>query len=170
MFESYRFLFDVFHFADWVPTWLLVVIVTVNLALLLACAYIDLKKMILPNVIVFPAIGLALLTLFIWENPLTHIITAVSLGVIFGVLAQIKLRGKPLVGLGDAKLLIWLGLLLGLAVLPAIFIAGIIGLYHFWALSWSKDMKHQHIPHGPHLIAGAIIVSIICALVSGYYI
>jgi prepilin signal peptidase PulO-like enzyme (type II secretory pathway) len=133
---------------------------------LVALVVYDIKWMLLPDKIVFPLIGIALLSLivqFILGRPLNDIygiLWAVAIGGgIFGLIFLAS-RGKWIGG-GDVKL----GLLLGIVVaMPEyafllLFIASLAAtLFSLPLLIAKKLKKNSKVPFGPFLILACIVV------------
>lgn len=99
----------------------------------------DLKHYIIPDKIVFPAIGIALFyslfLLFTGDYSLSHFLSMIYAGILpalFFFLIFIISKGKWL-GFGDVKLVFFMGLFLGFpeilaALFLAVFLGGIIGI------------------------------------------
>ena len=127
-------------------------------ALVLIFVY-DLKHYIIPDKVLLPAIGIALLYRFIFNLTLVpnYLLAAVVASGFFFVLFLIT-AGRGM-GLGDVKFAILMGLLLGFSnVLVALFLAfffgAIIGLI---LLIFRKKSLKSEIPFGPFLITGTFI-------------
>lgn len=133
----------------------------------MALAVYDLKWFLLPNVIVFPLIGLAVLQIAgemvffdgTWSMVVGSIIGA---GVMSGLFCLIFFGSKGTwIGFGDVKLGIVLGLLAGgaLPALLTLFLASVIGsLAALPLVLKGKASRKSHLPFGPLLIAGLVIV------------
>jgi prepilin signal peptidase PulO-like enzyme (type II secretory pathway) len=134
---------------------------------LIALVVYDLKWTLLPNRILFPLLGVALVQAIIRIaadprpfHALTQELLAVAIdGGIFYVLFQVS--GGRWIGGGDVKL----GWLLGLIVATAgkavlvIFLASVLGTIVSLPLLAVKRLKRTStIPFGPFLVAAAIIV------------
>lgn len=134
---------------------------------LVALAIYDLKWFLLPNRILFPLAGLAILQIalqFVFFGGALGLASSALWGLAFGggvfwLLFQVS-QGKWIGG-GDVKLGWLIGLLLGgpLMSLLMIFIASLLGtLVSLPLLVTSKAGAKTRIPFGPFLIASAIIV------------
>ncbi len=119
----------------------------------------DLKHYIIPDKILFPAIGIALVYRLIFSASLffNYLLSAVIACGFFLAIYLVS-QGKWM-GFGDVKLAVLLGLLLGV---PNIF-AGLFLAFFFGAIIGvalmilkKKGLKSE-IPFGPFLIAGAFI-------------
>jgi prepilin signal peptidase PulO-like enzyme (type II secretory pathway) len=134
---------------------------------MLALAVYDFKWFLLPDTIVFPLIGLAILQvmgewLFFsgsWRGVLGGVFGAGVMSGLFYLIFTVS-KGKW-IGFGDVKLAVVLGLLAGGAVqaLLVLFVASLLGM--FWALplvAMGKASRKSHLPFGPLLIAGLIVV------------
>lgn len=133
----------------------------------LALAVYDLKWFLLPDVIVFPLIGLAVvqvlgkLTFFGggWGELLGSVIGAVVISGLFYLIFEVS-KGKW-IGFGDVKLAIVLGLLAGgaLPALLVLFVASLLGsLLSLPLVLAGKANRKSHLPFGPMLIAGLVVV------------
>jgi leader peptidase (prepilin peptidase)/N-methyltransferase len=120
---------------------------------------IDLERRLIPNAITLPAsvaaivAGLALDTSFVPEQ----LIAGVAGGGFFLLAALAYPRGM---GMGDVKLAGMLGLYLGRAVAPAIFIALISGVLVgavIIARQGAREGRKVAVPFGPFLALGALI-------------
>jgi prepilin signal peptidase PulO-like enzyme (type II secretory pathway) len=131
---------------------------------LLILAIYDLHWMLLPDKVVIPAIGVALAQLILlaaWGGPTRlwfgPILAAAAFGSVFWILASIA--GGRLMGGGDVKLVVLMGLMLGLqrtalALFIGFDVAALIGI----VLILSKRRKRSdYLPFGPFLITGTIL-------------
>ena len=133
----------------------------------MALAVYDLRWFLLPDVIVFPLIGLAVFQvlgrpLFFdgsWSDVLSAVIGVAVISGLFYLIFEIS-KGKW-IGFGDVKLGIVLGLLAGgaLPALLVLFAASLLGMLVSLPLVIAgKADRKSHLPFGPLLIAGIIIV------------
>lgn len=160
---------DVAQFIIWL-------VAGVGLAILFAY---DVKWFLLPNVVVFPLIGLGVLNaaIVLFEERF-------AASAVLGVLTScVVLSGlyyliyvfshKQWVGFGDVKLGLALALLLSdwqLAIL-ALFLANLIGTIIFLPLLVSGKLQRQaHIPFGPLLISGWAIAGLFGANILSWYV
>lgn len=125
---------------------------------LVVLASIDLKEHRLPNRIVFPSIAVALA----WQGVLhpDRMIEWLAAGAgasLFFLVPQLVYRGG--VGMGDVKLAFLIGLVLGQAVIPAIFIATVSASVAALAVLVvrGRTARKAAIPYGPFLAAGAAL-------------
>jgi leader peptidase (prepilin peptidase)/N-methyltransferase len=136
----------------------------VFVAALLVCSVIDLRHMIIPDVISLPMI--ALTPVVVWLHPDLDWQSA-AIGVAAGGLSLYAIawiywlvRHEVGMGMGDVKLLAGIGGWLGYqAIIPTVFYASILGAAFGLgavALSRERSMKTA-IPFGPFLALGAII-------------
>ena len=138
----------------------------------------DLRHYIIPDVVLFPAIGVALvyrlfgvlsfenLNLFrisdfgfrIWQLFWPYLLSALGASAFFLAIILIT-RGKGM-GLGDAKLSFLIGLMLGWPnILAALFLAFFIGaIVGVGLILWGKKTMKSQIPFGPFLISGTVIL------------
>lgn len=133
----------------------------------MALAVYDLKWFLLPDVIVFPLIGLAVVRLaggllFFDQTWLGAASSVLGAGVMSGLFLLIFVASKgKWIGFGDVKLAIVLGLLAGgaLPALLTLFVASVIGSVASLPLVIAgKANRKSHLPFGPMLIAGLIVV------------
>lgn len=130
-------------------------------------AVYDLKWFLLPDKVVFPLIGLAVVQVtgrFVffggtWQDLLGSLLGAAVISGLFLVIYTIS-RGAW-IGFGDVKLAVALGLLAGgaLPALLVLFIASLFGTVAALPLvAAGKANRKSHLPFGPMLIAGLIVV------------
>ncbi len=137
---------------------------TISAFLIVVFVY-DLEHLIIPDQAVYPAIGLALIFNFQFlifnQSPVFENAILSSLGAaIFFLLIILASKGKWM-GLGDAKLAILMGLLLGfpnilVGLFLAFFIGAIIGL---GLIIWGGKTLKSEVSFGPFLVAGTFIAS-----------
>lgn len=134
-----------------------------------ALAVYDFRWFLLPNKIVFPLIGLAVLQLLLqllffdaaWRDVLGSVLGATIISGLFYILFSVS-KGQW-IGFGDVKLAIALGLLAG-GPMPAIlllFIASLVGmLFSLPLIVQGKAGRKSYVPFGPFLLAGMVIVEL----------
>jgi leader peptidase (prepilin peptidase)/N-methyltransferase len=128
-------------------------------ALLVWLAAIDLEFRLLPNRIVLPAAGIVLGFVAVLDSSLAleHAVAALGAGAFLFVAAMFR-RGA--LGMGDVKLGLLLGAILGGSVLTALMLGfgavAIVGV-GLVARSGSKALR-QELPLGPFLALGAFLV------------
>lgn len=126
---------------------------------LVPIAVIDLDVKRIPNALTAPAAVLAIvLGALLAPHDLPEQLAAGAAALIFFMLPA--LVSKKGMGMGDVKLAAVLGLYLGRAVAPAIFIALILGVVVGVAVMTSTGVtagRKVKIPFGPFLAAGALI-------------
>lgn len=133
------------------------------LPFLLALLFIDLKHMILPNILTAIAAVLGALYLcariFVVHDLSieTAFLNHVFGGIVYAVLAYVLGQGtalflkKEALGLGDVKFFAVAGLLLGLSVLPSfLIVSGLFG--GGIGILWRWRTGRAHFPFGPALI------------------
>jgi leader peptidase (prepilin peptidase)/N-methyltransferase len=136
--------------------------------LLVALFVYDLRWKLLPNVLVFSLIGLAVVDVLIqifglsdsalrMQTLINHILGLIPITGVYGLLYFVS-KGR-LVGFGDVKLGIFIGLILGWqSALLVLFIANVLGtLVVVPLMSARKLKKNSRIPFGPFLIAATFI-------------
>jgi leader peptidase (prepilin peptidase) / N-methyltransferase len=126
---------------------------------LVPIAVIDLDVKRIPNALTAPAAVLAIvLGALLAPSDLPEQLAAGAAALIFFLLPT--LLNKKGMGMGDVKLVGVLGLYLGRAVAPAIFIALILGVVVGAAVVASKGVtsgRKTKIPFGPFLAVGALV-------------
>jgi len=140
-------------------------------AALVAITLIDLEHRIIPDRILAPvAVAAVILTAIFRPGQLPeHLIAATAAG---GVLFLVVLAYPKGMGMGDAKLLAVMGLVLGRSVAPALFVALLAGTavgVVVMARRGVAEVRHTTIPFGPFLALGGL-VALFCgpALVNAY--
>ena len=133
------------------------------LALILLFAT-DLDQRLLPDVITYPLVALALVGFVLGIGPYVHdpielgFAAAAAVGMpLFLYLLSIPF-GAGAIGLGDLKLLVSVGLLGGpLRLLVGLIGGALIGAFAIVALIVLRRITlRSYVPYGPFLIAGAI--------------
>lgn len=148
-------------------------VIYVFLATLLVISFIDYDYYIIPNVISYPGTTVGLLLAIvsqftgIFSFPVVPDAYQSALGVLggAGVLwfiseAYFRLRGKDGLGLGDVKLLMMIGALLGLpAAAYTVFIGSVLGSLGALCMLciFGRKMWAKHIPFGPYLAMAAAL-------------
>jgi leader peptidase (prepilin peptidase)/N-methyltransferase len=132
--------------------------VMVMLVALVPVVVIDLEHKLIPNLITYPAAALAL-TFAILDNPerwWVPVAAAAGAAIFLATLWFIKPAGM---GLGDAKLAVLLGAVLGASIIPALALAFLIGSLLGAVLMVMNGIgaRKLQIPFGPFLAAGAVI-------------
>jgi leader peptidase (prepilin peptidase)/N-methyltransferase len=127
--------------------------------LLVPVALIDLDHRIIPNrlMLIGAALGPALVLLTAPDAIVEHVLAAVAAGGFFLIAVLAYPRGM---GMGDVKLAFVLGLFLGRAVAPALFVALIAGTLVGAAVIARKgaaEGRKTAVPFGPFLALGAVV-------------
>jgi leader peptidase (prepilin peptidase) / N-methyltransferase len=119
----------------------------------------DLKHFLIPDKIIFPAIGLALIyNLFNFNNLLFNFLPSALAGFLFFLIIYLVSQGRWL-GFGDVKLVFLLGLFLGFPnILVGLFLSFTIGAIIGIGLIIlkSKNLKSE-VPFAPFLVVGSFI-------------
>jgi leader peptidase (prepilin peptidase) / N-methyltransferase len=131
----------------------------VLVAFLVPIALIDLDHRIIPNRLTLPAaiVGIAMGVALDPGGQVERLIAGAAAG---GLLALPALLRPTKMGLGDAKLVGVMGLYLGSAVVPALFIAFVVGTIVGIAIIIRVGMvqgRKTAVPFGPFLALGAVI-------------
>lgn len=160
------YLFWPLSFMSW-QAWASFALWLVYLVGLVALVVYDLRWMTLPNVIIFPLIGVAFVESAIRYSLMPGgTIVGYGIGITLGVavlaglywLLYLASKGKW-VGLGDVKLGIFMGIVLGWQrSLAALFLANIIGcIIVLPGLVMGKLNRKSRVPFGPFLIAAFMV-------------
>lgn len=145
---------------------------------LMALVAFDLKWYILPNKIVFPLIGLAviqeLVVAFVFHGGLHEIIGALAGVVIIAGLFYLIFQASKgtWIGGGDVKLGIMLGLLAGgpLNSLLLLFVASVCGIIiSIPMVIAGKANRKTQLPFGPFLILGLVVVQLFGTPIIDWY-
>ncbi|MBI4059293.1 prepilin peptidase [Candidatus Microgenomates bacterium] len=133
-------------------------IMLLTATLLIAIAVVDIEKMIIPDVLLFPLLTLNLIFLILFAPSAISInFFWASMSALFLLLVNWVTLGRGM-GLGDVKLAFAMGLILGVNTYLAFFVAFISGAMVGLAL---VAVKRAHfgkpIPFGPFLIIGTIL-------------
>jgi len=134
-------------------------------AALLVLSVLDLQYCWLPDLITLPGItlGLAAALVFPQLSFLSALLGASLSYAFFRLVSWIyekATRGRhPGLGRGDAKLLAFIGAVLGLPALPwVLFGSALLGSLAGLAVAWrSKEGRFASFPYGPFLAAGALL-------------
>jgi leader peptidase (prepilin peptidase)/N-methyltransferase len=132
---------------------------------------IDLERQLIPNAITLPAAVFAVAAVLLLEPSALpeQLLAGAAAGGFFLLAALAYPRGM---GIGDVKLAAVLGLYLGRAVAPAIFIALIAGVAAGAAVIAAKGVaegRRTKVPFGPFLALGAVVALFVGdMLVDGY--
>src|SRR3954451_4096992 len=128
------------------------------LAALVVLASIDLQARLLPNIIVLPATAAVLA----WQGAFfprrTREWILAALGAGFLVLLPALIRPGPM-GMGDVKLAVLLGAVLGRDVISALTVGSVALLpVALWLLVRGRGVRNTTVPLGPFLAFGAAVV------------
>lgn len=136
--------------------------VAVILLILVAIAFYDLKKMIIPDILLYPLYALILIYDIIKIAKGDADIAQLFFGLLLGgglFLIFVLVSHERWMGWGDVKLGFALGLFLGFRdIIVGHMVAFIVGAIVSVILIWLKNKKiKDEIPFGPYLVLGAII-------------
>jgi len=133
------------------------------LAVLLVLGLIDLRRRLIPNAILYPAFGAAVLAVGIGAATGRHVDlarAAAGMALLGGVLLFAYLIRPSQMGFGDVKLAGLIGLGLGSQGLRYVAVAGVLGLLAGGlggaALLLLGRARRSAFSYGPFLVAGAI--------------
>jgi leader peptidase (prepilin peptidase)/N-methyltransferase len=127
------------------------------IAVMIVIAFIDWDLMIIPNKIVLPAavVGLAASIALDPDRWWVYVVAAVGAALFLFILALIWPGGM---GMGDVKLALFMGAVLGSMVIAAMFLAFLFGALVGLVLIASKlKTRKDAIPFGPYLAFGSVL-------------
>jgi prepilin signal peptidase PulO-like enzyme (type II secretory pathway) len=127
------------------------------IAVMIVIAFIDWDLMIIPNKIVLPAavIGLGASIALDPDRWWVYVVAAVGAALFLFILALIWPGGM---GMGDVKLALFMGAVLGSMVIAAMFLAFLFGAIVGLILIASKlKTRKDAIPFGPYLALGSVL-------------
>lgn len=143
----------------------------------MALVVYDLRWMLLPDRLVLPLIGLAIaqvvLLSVLQQSP--GLLLEAFWGLLFlaGLFyALYQFPGRQLIGGGDVRLAVCLGLLVGgpLSAILLLFLSSIIGtLFSLPLLASGRKALSQKVPYGPFLIIATVIVYLFGASLISWY-
>ena len=126
---------------------------------LVPCTFIDIDHRIIPNKITYPAVPLSLVVIAVFQRDelTSHVVGGLAAFLFLGLAWFFYPAGM---GLGDVKLALVLGLLLGRAVGPALAVAMVAGSltgFGIMAVKGVKAGRKTFIPFGPFLALGGLV-------------
>lgn len=125
-------------------------------AVIVAVTVTDLERRIVPNRIVVPALGVALVVQTARDPSPEWLASSLGAGGFFLLLALVNPAG---LGMGDVKLAAFLGAWLGYAVAVALFVGALLGAVPALVLLARGGAKARTttLPYVPALAAGAVV-------------
>lgn len=148
---------------DW-PSWLSLIVWLYVLTSLIILSVYDWRWMLLPDVVLLPALVTALTPVMVsfvtgqpmqvWLGPIT---AALGVGAVFYALASVA--GGRLMGGGDIKLVALIGLLLGLRLTAVALFIGfdVAAIVSLVLLALKLKKRTDQIPFGPFLALGCVV-------------
>ncbi len=133
-------------------------------------ALVDLAEHRLPNAVVFPALGvvgvLFLLATLLTGRPTSFLLALAGAVAMFAVYLLLALISPGAMGMGDVKLALLIGLVLGwfglsawiIGLLGAFVIGGVIAVV---GLATRRVTLRGSIPFGPSMLAGALVAVLV---------
>lgn len=143
------------HYGPANPEW---IAATLLASVLVVITQTDVRKMLIPNSVVFTGAALALaLRAFLHPLPLWDYAVAAAVG--FGFLYLLAIVSKGGMGGGDIKLYLFIGVLCGIqATLLSLFLASVLGvIYGLFVKLLGRLRPKQAIPFGPFIAIGAFL-------------
>ncbi len=142
-----------------VPTFSIETIIEIfGLFILISLFFFDLFYFILPDVLIFPAIGIyAIYDLLVLVNPFSYILTALLVASFFAILYTVS--GGEKLGFGDVKLVLLLGLMFGYPLGLVTIVLGVwfAALVSIGLLAIGKVTRADAIPLGSFLTLVSIV-------------
>lgn len=130
--------------------------------LLLALVFTDIERRLLPDRIVLS--GMVMAAGLAWLLPEMSALDTfygglVGLGIAVALILASLPFGAGAFGMGDAKVIVLLGILLGpLSAIVAVFVSTLsAGLFAVVLLTTRRRRAGDYLPHGPFLVMGALI-------------
>lgn len=139
-------------------------------AMLIAVAGIDLEHHIVPNRIVAPAAVFALiLAALLRRGDLAELVLAGAGAFLFLLVAALAYPAG--MGMGDVKLAGVMGLFLGLSVVPALFLAFVLGSVVGLGMiaAQGPSARKKGVPFAPFLAAGGVVGILVGPELIGFY-
>lgn len=147
-------------------------------SVLLAVSLIDLEHKIIPNAIIYPAVPVFAALLVVGKllgEDVDLVRAAIGLaayGGVLGVIAFVYPRGM---GMGDVKLVAFIGLVLGAFGLDLVAVAAALGVLlggvgGILAMAVGGKGRKSAIPFGPFLAAGAVLSVFLGAQIADRYL
>ncbi len=157
--SGWQFLFSIFYF------------LTTACFLIIIFVY-DLKHFIIPDKVIFPAIGITLLyvlTLNSQPSILNSLMAAFGAAIFFLIIFLVS-RGKWL-GFGDVKLAFFMGLFLSFPnILVALFFAFLIGaIIGVELILMRRKTLKSEVPFGPFLVIGTFVAMFLGETLINWY-
>lgn len=153
------------------PTWTLRMEWWLLWSLMLLTCWTDLEAMIVPNVISYPSAAFFLLVIAIFQ---IRSVPSALLGMAVGFLliTGIHLLSKGKMGLGDAKLYLSIGAVLGpFGTLFSLIAASMLGTVIGYSLRFCGRLKpRQAIPFVPFIAGGVFLTSLVGNFVIHWYL
>jgi leader peptidase (prepilin peptidase)/N-methyltransferase len=140
------------------------------IAALVAVGFIDYDEMIIPDMIVLPGavVGLAASVAIDPGRWWVYLVSAFGCAAFFVLLVLLWPGGG--MGLGDAKMGLFLGAVLGPRVLVAVFIAFLVGsVVGIYLMATKKASRKTRVPFGPFLALGAVLALFFGHAIIGAY-
>lgn len=131
-------------------------------SIFLALTLTDLERRLIPNRVVYPALLLAAALSWAWPDTSVGQVFAgglVAAGIAAGILVLSLPFGADAFGMGDVKMIVLVGLVVGL---PAVIIGVLVGtlaagVAAVLLLLSGRLGRRDYLPHGPFLALGAVV-------------
>ncbi|MDT3417160.1 prepilin signal peptidase PulO-like enzyme (type II secretory pathway) [Brevibacillus aydinogluensis] len=118
--------------------------------ILLICSWTDWKRRIIPDVVTYPSIILALIYQLFWGNIWMAMLSGL---LVFGVMWVLVIVLKGGIGGGDIKLSTFLAIALGYPLInPVLMVSFLL------AIGYGKLFNQREVPLAPAILLGFIII------------
>lgn len=133
---------------------------------LLVTASTDFERRIIPNLVSYPGIVAALALSWAWPD---RSVTDIALGGAFaigvavalfalGIAVGALLGGGAALGMGDAKLMVWIGVLAGWPAVTNALVYGVLAAGVISIALLVRGGARKRFSYGPYLVLGALVV------------
>lgn len=134
-------------------------------ALLVVVVFVDIRHRLILDVVTFPSIVLSL-PLAVWTvgvpRALLGGVVAGGFFLVFYVLARVVYRSSGALGLGDVKLALLVGLVVGVpAALMTVFYSALAGGLLALGYLASGRSRYAVMPYGPSIVLGALLTLLV---------
>jgi leader peptidase (prepilin peptidase)/N-methyltransferase len=154
------------------------ILVAPFMGLMLAVGLIDARWRIVPNRIVYPALGLYLVAIaagHLTDGGVNVVTGLVGLGVYALPMLTVAIIVPGGMGMGDVKLAALIGLVLGSRGLGNVAVAAFVGIVGggvaaLVALAVFRYGRKGQIPFGPFLAGGAVVAALVGPQLAGAYV
>jgi len=129
------------------------------ISFLIVLSISDMHYMIIPNQYFF-IFGIPLVIFQIVGLKISILTSFLGLFVVLGILCIVYMLNKGKMGMGDVKLFLLIGFLIGPELVPLVLLLSSLSasVYFIYLLIWDESNLNRKIPFGPFISLGTIIV------------